>query len=197
MCFFFQQSEELTMSPKLGETYEGKIGSRLPIETTQILKENEIYQIQYLSLLQNNQRYKLTTQPYIIQINTSTKIDRIEKEIPMMPLTTFHPLLYKQLINLATATNYLPVRPTYLHSHITHRIKRVRLTLMDNASSLFRDLHCRTYMKYEVVIIASINPRVCKGKLILTSTPATRFYCDSTIDLIQSFNQRNKVSNHP
>ncbi|KAG2255707.1 hypothetical protein Bca52824_075001 [Brassica carinata] len=112
----------------------------------------------------------------------------------MMPLTTFHPLLYKQLINLATATNYLPVRPTYLHSHITHRIKRVRLTLMDNASSLFRDLHCRTYMKYEVVIIASINPRV---KLILTSTPATRFYCDSTIDLIQSFNQRNKVSNHP
>ncbi|WZZ78510.1 hypothetical protein YC2023_099082 [Brassica napus] len=112
----------------------------------------------------------------------------------MMPLTTFHPLLYKQLINLATATNYLPDvvgqiiliqgtnikypmektkvviclllnRPTYLHSHITHRIKRVRLTLMDNASSLFRDLHCRTYMKYEVVIIASINPRVCKGNI--------------------------------
>ncbi|CAN6899254.1 unnamed protein product [Brassica oleracea] len=49
-------------------------------------------------------------------------------------------------------------------------------------------------MKYEVVIIASMNPRV---KLTLTSTPATRFYCDSTIDLIQSFNQRNKVSNHP
>ncbi|KAG2285801.1 hypothetical protein Bca52824_045405 [Brassica carinata] len=127
---------------------------------------------------------------------TSTKIDRIEEEIPMMPLSTFHPLLYKQLINLATAKNYLPVRPTYLHSHVTYRSKRVRLTLIDNASALFRDLHCRTYMKYEVIIIISINPRVCKGKLILTSTPATRFYYDTTIDLIQSFNQRNKVSNH-
>ncbi|CAN6887684.1 unnamed protein product [Brassica oleracea] len=58
------------------------------------------------------------------------------------------------------------------------------------------ELHCRTDLKHEVVIITSINPRVCKGKLILTSTPATRFYCDSTIDLIRSFNQRNKVSNH-
>ncbi|KAG2251239.1 hypothetical protein Bca52824_081375 [Brassica carinata] len=114
----------------------------------------------------------------------------------MMPHNTFHPLLYKQLTNLATATNYLPVSPTYLHSHITYRSKRVRLTLMDNASALFRELHCRTNLKHEVVIITSINPRVCKGKLILTSTPATRFYCDSTIDLIRSFNQRNKVSNH-
>ncbi|CAN6914318.1 unnamed protein product, partial [Brassica oleracea] len=65
------------------------------------------------------------------------------------------------------------------------RSKRVRLTPMDNASALFRELHCRTYLKHEVVIITSINPRVCKGKLILTSTPATRFYCDSTIDLIR------------
>ncbi|KAG2304824.1 hypothetical protein Bca52824_033475 [Brassica carinata] len=95
----------------------------------------------------------------------------------MMPLSTFHPLLYKQLINLATATNYLPVRPTYLHSHITYISKMVRLKIMDNASALFRDLHCRTVMKYKVVIITSINPRV-------------------TIDLIQSFYRRNKVSNH-
>ncbi|WZZ59474.1 hypothetical protein YC2023_059581 [Brassica napus] len=30
------------------------------------------------------------------------------------------------------------------------------------------------------------------GKLILATTPATRFYCDSSIDLIQSFIRRNK-----
>ncbi|KAF2565293.1 hypothetical protein F2Q68_00027832 [Brassica cretica] len=47
-------------------------------------------------------------------MSSSTKIDRIEEEIPMMPLSTFHPLLYKQLINLATATNYLPDLETSL-----------------------------------------------------------------------------------
>ncbi|CAF1928899.1 unnamed protein product [Brassica oleracea var. botrytis] len=73
----------------------------------------------------------------------------------------------------------------------------VRLTLMDNVSAWFRDLHSKTVMKYIFVLITSINPRVLKGsKLILATTPATRFYCDSSIDLIQSFIRRNKVSNH-
>ncbi|KAL0813334.1 hypothetical protein Bca101_069777 [Brassica carinata] len=111
----------------------------------------------------------------------------------MMPLNTFHPLPYKQLINIANATNYLPVRPTYLYSHISYRSRMARLTLMDNASALFRDLHRMSVMKYKVVLITSINPR---GKLILTSTSTTRFYCDSTIDLIQSFIRRNKVLSH-
>ncbi|KAL0671025.1 hypothetical protein Bca4012_033729 [Brassica carinata] len=97
----------------------------------------------------------------------------------MMPLSTFHPLLYKQLINLATAKNYLPdvvgqiilIQGTNIKNSmattkvVTYRSKRVRLTLIDNASALFRDLHCRTYMKYEVIIIISINPRVCKGNI--------------------------------
>ncbi|KAG2255331.1 hypothetical protein Bca4012_092174 [Brassica carinata] len=72
----------------------------------------------------------------------------------------------------------------------------VQLTLMDNAYALFRDLHRMSVMKYKVALITSINPRVCKGKLILTSTSATRFYCDSTIDLIQSFIRRKKVLSH-
>ncbi|KAG2268286.1 hypothetical protein Bca52824_062841 [Brassica carinata] len=110
----------------------------------------------------------------------------------MMPLNTFHPLPYKQLINIA---NFW-VRPTYLYSHISYRSRMARLTLMDNASALFRDLHRMSVMKYKVVLITSINPRVCKGKLILTSTSTTRFYCDSTIDLIQSFIRRNKVLSH-
>ncbi|CAF1934011.1 unnamed protein product [Brassica napus] len=129
----------------------------------------------------------------------------------MMPLTTFHPLLYKQLIDIATGTNYLPdvvgqirmfqgndlktprtttevriglllnrhqtfflkkctlnptvylkfcVRPTYIYSHNSCRSKMVRLTIMDNVSAQFRDLHSMTVMKYKVVIITSINPRV-------------------------------------
>ncbi|WZZ57505.1 hypothetical protein YC2023_057612 [Brassica napus] len=110
----------------------------------------------------------------------------------MMPLNTFHPLPYKQLINIANATNYLPDvvgqirmfqgsnmknprattaviiglllnRPTYLYSHISYRSRMARLTLMDNASALFRDLHRMSVMKYKVVLITSINPRVCKG----------------------------------
>ncbi|WZZ34411.1 hypothetical protein YC2023_017812 [Brassica napus] len=112
----------------------------------------------------------------------------------MMPHSTFHPLLYKQLINLATATSYLPdvvgqilliqgtniknpvattkvvialllSSPTYLQSHNTYSSKSVRLILMDNASALFRELHCRTDLKHEVVIITSINPKVCKGNI--------------------------------
>ncbi|CAN6895369.1 unnamed protein product [Brassica oleracea] len=87
---------------------------------------------------------------------------------------------------------------------LLNRSKMVRLTLMDNASSLFRDLHSKTVMKYKVVLITSINQRVLKaflsymitGKLTLATTTATRFYCDSSINLIQSFIRTNEVSNH-
>ncbi|CAN6841262.1 unnamed protein product, partial [Brassica oleracea] len=55
------------------------------------------------------------------------------------------------------------VRPTYIYSHISCRSKMVRLTLMDNVAAQFRDLHSMTVMKYKVVLITSINPRVFKG----------------------------------
>ncbi|CAN6886387.1 unnamed protein product, partial [Brassica oleracea] len=128
---------------------------------------------------------------YTIQITKSTTVIQIEEKIPMMPLPTFHPLLYKQLIDIATGTNYLPDvvgqirmfqgndlktprtttevriglllnRPTYIYSHNSCRSKMVRLTIMDNVSAQFRDLHSMTVMKYKVVIITSINPRVFK-----------------------------------
>ncbi|CAN7057635.1 unnamed protein product [Brassica oleracea var. botrytis] len=164
----------------------------------------------------------------------------------MMPRNTFHPLQYRQLINIATASNYLPGKQLLILKHflkkynspkninimpdvvgqvvliqgtdlqnpsviskivvalLLNRSKMVRLTLMDNASSLFRDLHSKTVMKYKVVLITSINPRVLKaflpymitGKLTLATTTATRFYCDSSINLIQSFIRTNEVSNH-
>ncbi|KAF3595509.1 hypothetical protein DY000_02024718 [Brassica cretica] len=109
-----------------------------------------------------------------------------------MPHSTFHPLLYKQLINLATATNYLP--------DVVGKILLIQGTNIKNPVATTKVvialLLSRTDLKHEVVIITSINPRVCKGKLILISTHATRFYCDSTNDLSRSFNQRNIVSNH-
>ncbi|CAF2107922.1 unnamed protein product [Brassica napus] len=130
-----------------------------------------------------------------------------------MPRNTFHLLQYRQLINIATASNYLPgtdlQNPSVISKIVVglllNRSKMVRLTLMDNASSLFRDLHSKTVMKYKVVLITSINPRVLKGtflpymitgKLTFATTTATRFYCDSSIDLIQSFIRTNEVSNH-
>ncbi|CAF1892043.1 unnamed protein product [Brassica napus] len=54
-------------------------------------------------------------------------------------------------------------RPTYIYSHISCRSKIFRLTLMDNVAVQFRDLHSMTVMKYKVVLITSINPRVFKG----------------------------------
>ncbi|CAN6916526.1 unnamed protein product, partial [Brassica oleracea var. botrytis] len=56
-----------------GEAYEGKLDKTLSEETAQVLQENEIYQIQYFSLLEKTNRYRLTTQQYIIQITTSTR----------------------------------------------------------------------------------------------------------------------------
>ncbi|KAL0835769.1 hypothetical protein Bca101_087658 [Brassica carinata] len=97
----------------------------------------------------------------------------------MMPLNTFHPLLYKQLINLATATNYLPGKDNlYIFTYFC-RSKMVRLTLMDNVSALFR---ART-----------IQCSIIRQHRIYTSSC---LISDSTIDLIQSFIRKNKVSNY-
>ncbi|CAN6822541.1 unnamed protein product [Brassica oleracea] len=82
----------------------------------------------------------------------------------MMPRNTFHPLQYKKLINIATASNYLPGKQLLILKHFLKKSKMVRLTLMDNASALFTDLHSKTVMKYKVVLITSINPRVLEGR---------------------------------
>ncbi|KAH0870388.1 LOW QUALITY PROTEIN: hypothetical protein HID58_077410 [Brassica napus] len=114
------------------------------------------------------------------------------KMIPMMPLTTFHPLRYKQLIDIATGTNNLPVKFDMKDKHYPRcswTNKNVTISEGNNGGqnwsttkqvkngllAQFRDLHSMTIMKYKVVIITSINPRVFKGKLILATTPATRF----------------------
>ena len=71
-------------------------------------EEGKIYHIRYFNLLPNNQRYILTVQPYIININETTIITLIEKNIPPIPSYIFRPQCYPQLIILAIATNFLP-----------------------------------------------------------------------------------------
>ena len=85
---------------------------RVPISTSdkmyQRFEEEKIYHIRYFILLSNNQRYSLTVQPYIININEKTIITQIEENIPPIPSYIFRPQRYPQLISLASATNFLP-----------------------------------------------------------------------------------------
>ncbi|KAG5400902.1 hypothetical protein IGI04_015509 [Brassica rapa subsp. trilocularis] len=99
------------------------------------------------------------------------------KMIPMMPLTTFHPLRYKQLIDIATGTNNLPecFKVTISEGNNGGQNWSTTKQVKNGLLAQFRDLHSMTIMKYKIVIITSINPRVFKGKLILATTPATRF----------------------
>ncbi|KAG2273935.1 hypothetical protein Bca52824_056490 [Brassica carinata] len=105
----------------------------------QRFEEEKIYHIRYFNLLSNNQRYSLTVQPYIININEKTIITQIEENIPPIPSYIFRPQRYPQLISLASAFNFLP------------------------------------------------------GKLSLTTTPGSRFYFDTDIDIIQRFQKKNKL----
>ncbi|KAF2609197.1 hypothetical protein F2Q68_00044455 [Brassica cretica] len=105
-----------------------------------------------------------------------------------MPHTTFHPLLYKQLINLATATNYLPdvvgqillIQGTNIKNSVAttkvviglllSRSKRVRLTLMENASDR-SETRSRNHYKHQSqsvqrpgILLTVIGPN-CQSKL--------------------------------
>ncbi|CAN6972621.1 unnamed protein product [Brassica rapa subsp. trilocularis] len=119
----------------------------------------------------------------------------MEEEIPMMPHNTFLTLRYRLLINIATASNYLPA-PLHIYLHVSCSSRIVRLVITDNASALFRDMHIKSVMRYKVLLITSVNARVIKGKLTLATTTATRFYCDSSIDPIQHFIRKYEVDNH-
>ncbi|CAN6928925.1 unnamed protein product [Brassica oleracea] len=60
----------------------------------QRFKEGKIYHIRYFNLLSNNQRYKLTVHPYIININETTIITQIRENIPPIPSYIFPPQHY-------------------------------------------------------------------------------------------------------
>ncbi|CAN6843393.1 unnamed protein product, partial [Brassica oleracea var. botrytis] len=85
---------------------------RVPISTSdtmyQRFEEGKIYHIRYFNLFPNNRRYKLTVQPYIININETIIITLIQENIPPITSYIFRPQRYPQLISLASATNFLP-----------------------------------------------------------------------------------------
>ncbi|KAG2266657.1 hypothetical protein Bca52824_073736 [Brassica carinata] len=70
----------------------------VPISTSdkmyQRFEEEEIYHIRYFNLLLNNQRYKLTVHPYIININETTIMTQVQENIPTIPSYIFHPQHY-------------------------------------------------------------------------------------------------------
>ncbi|KAH0858342.1 hypothetical protein HID58_086603, partial [Brassica napus] len=74
-----------------------------------------------------------------------------------------------------------------------HISKMVRLTIWDNETSNFRELNHISTRKTQIVIITSIIPRLHEGKLSLTTTPGSRFYFDTDIDIIQRFQKKNKL----
>ncbi|KAH0883617.1 hypothetical protein HID58_059713, partial [Brassica napus] len=157
---------------------EGRVSFSPSHKIYQRFKEGEIYHIRYFNLLPNNQRYKLTVHPYIININETTIITQIRENIPPIPSCIFRPHHYTQLISLASATNFFPV---------------VRLTIWDNEAANFRRLNRISTRKNQIVIITSIIPRLHEEKLSLTTTPGSRFYFDSDINIIQRFQKRNKL----
>ena len=110
---------------------------RVPISTSdtmyQRFEEGKIYHIRYFNLFPNNRRYKLTVQPYIININETIIITLIQENIPPITSYIFRPQRYPQLISLASATNFLPgqKKNPYL-SHI--QINSLFLSLKTNYS---------------------------------------------------------------
>ncbi|CAG7859542.1 unnamed protein product [Brassica rapa] len=77
--------------------------------------------------------------------------------------------------------------------HLHSRSKMVRLTIWDNETANFRELNHISTRKNQIVIITNIIPRLHEGKLSLTTTPGSRFYFDTDIDIIQRFQKRNKL----
>ncbi|CAN6911119.1 unnamed protein product, partial [Brassica oleracea var. botrytis] len=94
------------------DIHEQKMEGKVPISTYDTMyerfEEEKIYHIMYFNLLPNNQRYMLTVQPYIININETTIITLLQENIPLIPSNIFRPQHYRQLISLASATNFLP-----------------------------------------------------------------------------------------
>ncbi|KAG5390600.1 hypothetical protein IGI04_032141 [Brassica rapa subsp. trilocularis] len=190
---------------------EGRVPTSTSDTMYQHFEEGKIYHIRYFNLLPNNQRYRLTDQPYIINIKETTTITLIQENIPPIPSYIFHPQRYTQLFSSASETGFLTdvvgriclIQGSDLYNHYTDskiiiglrldRSKLVRLTLWDKEASNFRELNGISTRKNHVAIITSIIPRIHEGKLSLTATPGTRFYFNNEIEIIQRFQKRNKL----
>ncbi|KAL0807332.1 hypothetical protein Bca101_099824 [Brassica carinata] len=66
----------------------------------------------------------------------------------------------------------------------------VKLILYDKQAADFSILQSKKNRKFKVVIITSIIPKLFQGKLLLSSSPATNFYFNKSIDYIKHFKWR-------
>lgn len=193
-----------------GETLEGQLSRQLSTTNPNLLSAVDIYQLSDYMVIPNNRRHKLTPQPFFIRINREASVIKLEHTISGFPAQKFSSLNFMQLIDSATARTYLPdvvgqifiMQDDYPHYPeyqtkliIGLRINgwmMVKLTLWGNEASLFRQLQAMSHRKYKVVLVTSIIPSICKGKLLLASSSATQFFFDENIKHISGF--RSKIS---
>lgn len=193
-----------------GETLEGQLSRQLSTTNPNLLSAVDIYQLSDYMVIPNNRRHKLTPQPFFIRINREASVIKLEHTISGFPAQKFSSLNFMQLIDSATARTYLPdvvgqiliMQDDYPHYPeyqtkliIGLRINgwmMVKLTLWGNEASLFRQLQAMSHRKYKVVLVTSIIPCMCKGKLLLASSSATQFFFDENIKHISGF--RSKIS---
>ncbi|CAF2026364.1 unnamed protein product [Brassica oleracea] len=193
-----------------GETLEGQLSRQLSTTNPNLLSAGDIYQLSDYMVIPNNRRHKLTPQPFFIRINREASVLKLEHTIPEFPARKFSPLNFMQLIDSAIARTYLPdvvgqiliMQDDYPHypEYQTKLIigllingwMMVKLTLWGNEASLFRQLQAMSHRKYKVVLVTSIIPSICKGKLLLASSSATQFFFDENIKHISGF--KSKIS---
>ena len=109
MFLLFQLHWKLLLTTQQKQKMEG----RVPISTSDKMyrrfEERKIYHIRYFNLLPNNQRYRLTVQPYIININETTIITLIQENIPPIPSYIFWSQRLPPVDQLSKC-NQLPLR---------------------------------------------------------------------------------------
>ncbi|KAL0737583.1 hypothetical protein Bca4012_013793 [Brassica carinata] len=170
-----------------GETLEGRLSKQLSTTNPNLLSAGNVYQLSDYMVLPNSRKYKLTPMPCMIHINEKTRVVKIEPTIPGFPTYKFSPLNSKELIESATTIFQLII------GLLLNRFTMVKLTLWENEASLFRQLQSKSNRKYKVVLVTSIIPNICKGKLLLSSSSATRFFFDENIKHISGFRGRIRI----
>ncbi|KAH0887831.1 hypothetical protein HID58_050260 [Brassica napus] len=123
----------------------------------------------------------------------------------IFPVHNLSPQNYRNLLRLATTPTYLPdvvgqiliiqkIKPYHpelnIDATIGLRLNKstiVKLILCDKQAADFSILQSKKNKKFKVVIITSIIPKLFQGKLLLSSSPATNFYFDKSIDYIKPF----------
>ncbi|KAG5374713.1 hypothetical protein IGI04_039309 [Brassica rapa subsp. trilocularis] len=193
---------------RYGQLLEGRLTGNIQPNDPKNLTEGDIYEFSGFSVIHNFRHQKLTQLPYYIQIDQKTITSKVTNIGPIFPFPNFSPQNYKNLLRLATTPTYLPdvvgqvliiqkIIPHHpelnIDATIGLRLNRstiVKLILCDKQAADFSILQSNKNRKFKVVIITTIIPKLFQGKLLLSSSPATNFYFNKSIDYIKHFKGR-------